>query len=247
MKPWSEEEVKNLNCLQASGISIDDIVKQLGRSRIAIRVKLNRVQFEKIRICKDCERKIFNAHFNRQRCPECSKKHTDESHILSGKLFHQQHRKEINARHLLLRWGKARDIVLERDGEKCVKCGLTRDEHFKKYGKDILVFNPKVKKRQDRNYNKDDPKDLITVCLSCQGRLRVKHRSKDYSMCGGKKGMKPETLAQKRMVRCPNCQNTFYIYYDPAKNFDRWRKQKCDHCDTRPNYEKKENINFDDV
>ncbi len=246
MKPWSKEDIKNLNCLQAAGTSIDNMAAQLGRTRDAIKIKLNRSGLEKVRVCKDCGKKIFNAHFNRQRCPEHSKKHTDETSKVRAAINHQKNKKEINNRHLLRRWGKTREIVLKRDGDKCVECGLSREEHLKKYSKDIIVYNPSIKNRKDRKYFKDKPRELITVCLSCQGKLRVKHRSKDYSNCGGKKGMKPETLAKKRLVRCSKCDETFYIFYDPAKNYDRWRKQKCEHCGEKPNYTKKENINFNE-
>jgi len=247
MRPWDKTEIKKLDYLQSIGTSIDDMAEKLGRSREAIKIKLGREKFEKIRVCRDCGKKIFNAHFNRQRCSTCSKKHTDERKIVISSEYHLKNKERINNKRLLERWGNTREIVLKRDGEKCVECGLSREDHFKKYNKDIVVYNPNVKNRQDRNYIKDDPKELITVCLCCQGKLRVKHRSKDYSMTGGRPGMKPETLAHKLMVRCQNCGGTFFIYYDPMKHYDRYRNQKCEHCGEKFNYTKREKaISFKD-
>lgn len=243
-QPWTKEDLKELDLLQATGKSLDDIALTLDRTREAIKIKLGRVLFEKVRVCKDCGRKIFNAHFNRQRCVVCSKKHSDEYHKLTSARLHVLKKNEINSRRLFIRWGKKRDEVLKRDNYKCVKCGLTREEHFKKYGKDIIVYNPNVKNRKNRKYIEDDIKELITVCLSCQGVLRVKHRSKDYSNCGGKFGMKKETLKEERTVRCQNCFKTFKIYYDPIKHYDRFRNQKCEHCGEKFNYTKKEHIDI---
>ena len=229
-----------MDLCQSQGQTIDRMAETLQRSRDAIKIKLGRLSFKKIRICQDCGKKIFNAHFNRLRCVICSKIHTDKRKKYTSAIFHKNNRGKINGRRLLERWGKTREIVLKRDEEKCVECGLTREEHLKKYNKDIVTFNPNIKNRKDRKYFKDDPKELITVCLSCQGKLRVKHRSKDYSMCGGKPGMKPETKAQERDVRCYLCGKLFKIYYDPIKQKERWRLQKCPHCGGRPNYTSKE-------
>ena len=36
-------------------------------------------------------------------------------------------------------YGGNRELAIQRDGEKCIKCGITRQEHKKKIGKDLAV------------------------------------------------------------------------------------------------------------
>lgn len=61
-----------------------------------------------------------------------------------------------------------RDAAIERDGGKCVKCGMTREEHRKKIGRDITVDhiddNGVNKPRAMKNNNLDN---LQTLCLPC--------------------------------------------------------------------------------
>lgn len=67
-------------------------------------------------------------------------------------------------------FGGNRERVILRDGEKCVECGMTREEHKRKWGRDITVDhidgngrNVSVRKK---NNNMDN---LQTLCLSCHG------------------------------------------------------------------------------
>lgn len=68
------------------------------------------------------------------------------------------------------RFGGNREIAIQRDGEKCVKCGLTREQHRTKYGRDITVDHIDRKGRntppQERNHSLDN---LQTLCLHCHG------------------------------------------------------------------------------
>lgn len=64
-----------------------------------------------------------------------------------------------------------RSKVLERDGYRCVECGMAREEHQEKYGKDLNVhhvdgFGFSVKKPQ-RNSSVDN---LKTLCVSCHAK-----------------------------------------------------------------------------
>ena len=59
-----------------------------------------------------------------------------------------------------------------------------------------------------------------------------------------KPSIKPETKAKEMKVRCSLCGQLFKVYYDPRKNKERWRMQKCPHCNSKPNYTKKEKSLF---
>lgn len=68
-------------------------------------------------------------------------------------------------------WRFIRLKIIERDGEQCQHCGMSREEHKTKYGCDITVDhidgNGKNLPRSQQNDNFDN---LITLCLSCHGR-----------------------------------------------------------------------------
>jgi 5-methylcytosine-specific restriction endonuclease McrA len=71
----------------------------------------------------------------------------------------------------LYSFGGNREKAIQRDGEKCVKCGMTREEHKIKYGVDITVDHidgngkntPKEKKNNDMS-------NLMTLCKKCHGK-----------------------------------------------------------------------------
>lgn len=79
-----------------------------------------------------------------------------------------------------LLFGNNREIAILRDGEKCVSCRMTREEHRRKYNRDITVdhidgrgrYTPKSQKNNDLS-------NLQTLCLKCHGRkdgLRQKEK-----------------------------------------------------------------------
>lgn len=65
-------------------------------------------------------------------------------------------------------YGGNREVVIQRDGEKCVWCGITRQAHKEKYNRDIIVDhidnNGSSKPSNLKNNNLDN---LQTLCLSC--------------------------------------------------------------------------------
>lgn len=69
--------------------------------------------------------------------------------------------------------GGLREQVLERDGRRCIKCGMTDVEHKAKWKRPITVDH------KSRNRKENTLANLQTLCLSCHGnkdlipRLRV--------------------------------------------------------------------------
>ena len=60
--------------------------------------------------------------------------------------------------------GGNRLLVLIRDGYKCVQCGMTDDEHKRKWGRPITIDH------KDKNRKNNSLNNLQTLCLSCHGR-----------------------------------------------------------------------------
>jgi hypothetical protein len=71
-------------------------------------------------------------------------------------------------------FGGLREVVIQRDNEKCVRCGMTREEHYKKYKRDITVDH---KNRFGRGVLEKDNRleNMETLCISC-------HMRKDGSL-----------------------------------------------------------------
>ncbi len=66
-----------------------------------------------------------------------------------------------------------RELAIERDGEKCVRCGMTRDEHRRVYGCDITVDHIDGRGCKHVVAEKNNSLDnLQTLCIKC-------HASKD--------------------------------------------------------------------
>lgn len=62
--------------------------------------------------------------------------------------------------------GKLRKAVLERDGYRCVQCGMTDQEHVAKWGANRHI----TVDHKDKNRRNNTLANLQTLCLSCHGR-----------------------------------------------------------------------------
>ncbi len=71
--------------------------------------------------------------------------------------------------------GGLRQQVLERDGHKCVKCGMTDAEHKTKWNRPITVDH----KDKNRKHNTLD--NLQTLCLTCHGNKDLIQRLREPS------------------------------------------------------------------
>ncbi len=68
-----------------------------------------------------------------------------------------------------------RELVIKRDGEKCVLCGMKRKEHIEKYGMDLAVNHINHKGRTVERSEKDNRlENLQTLCFSCHPKLDKK-------------------------------------------------------------------------
>ncbi len=67
------------------------------------------------------------------------------------------------------RFGGNKDKVLKRDGFKCQECGMTREEHFNIFKKDLDVHHKDGHGRNSKTPN-HKMNNLITYCTSCHTR-----------------------------------------------------------------------------
>lgn len=73
------------------------------------------------------------------------------------------------------RFGYNRDIVIERDREKCISCGMTRKEHLEKWNCDLTIDHIDGQGRYSSLQN-HDLSNLQTLCLSCHGKKDILRR-----------------------------------------------------------------------
>lgn len=76
------------------------------------------------------------------------------------------------------RFGGNREKAIQRDGEKCVKCGMTRNEHKFTFNSDITVDHIDGKgKNTPYHLKNNDLDNLQTLCLPCHGRKDNRRRT----------------------------------------------------------------------
>lgn len=85
------------------------------------------------------------------------KKHSSLSDLLSKKNYDNKYL-----------FGGNRIKALERDNYKCVKCGMTNEEHIRKYGCEITIDHIDGKGAYS-NIKNNKLSNLQTLCLHCHG------------------------------------------------------------------------------
>lgn len=74
--------------------------------------------------------------------------------------------------------GRREDVII-RDKGRCVKCGMTREEHYEKFGRDITVDHIDGTGCNTPASRKNNSMDnLQTLCLPCHGRKDGPRRTK---------------------------------------------------------------------
>lgn len=67
------------------------------------------------------------------------------------------------------RFGGLRDDVLERDGYKCMKCGMSNQEHKQRWDRNLTIDHIDGNGRYSDSPN-NEIENLQTLCLRCHGR-----------------------------------------------------------------------------
>ncbi len=114
---------------------------------------------KKCSICKqDKDMDQFKTYMNRGYkltrtfCRDCGKKRTYADD--NRRLFSQN-----------------RELALDRDGYACFKCGMTREEHKRRFNKDITVDHiDGTGANTPRHLKNNELSNLQTLCLICHGR-----------------------------------------------------------------------------
>jgi len=65
-------------------------------------------------------------------------------------------------------WGSQREKCLERDDYRCLRCGMTEDEHKEIYSKSLVVHHIVPLRTFNRDFESaNDLDNLATVCVEC--------------------------------------------------------------------------------
>ena len=67
------------------------------------------------------------------------------------------------------RFGGLRELAIQRDGEQCISCNMSRIEHKNKWGVDITVDRIDGYGRYSPTFN-NSLENLQTLCFSCHGK-----------------------------------------------------------------------------
>lgn len=68
------------------------------------------------------------------------------------------------------RFGGLKEEVLKRDNYTCQDCGMTNEEHIKKWKRKITVHHKDGNGRYAKNKN-HAMSNMVTLCLSCHSRI----------------------------------------------------------------------------
>lgn len=78
-------------------------------------------------------------------------------------------------------FGGKREEVIQRDGEKCVQCGMTRAAHRAKWNRDITVDHIDGNGRnRPAKLKNNDLSNLQTLCIPCHSKKDNKNKLKTH-------------------------------------------------------------------
>lgn len=97
-----------------------------------------------------------------KRCSLCSRT------LLLSK-FYSTGTKCRSCQHDLGRFGVSGEVILARDGYKCIDCGMTNDEHIEAWGRRLTIDHVDGQGRYSEVQNNDHA-NLRSMCLRCHGR-----------------------------------------------------------------------------
>lgn len=101
-----------------------------------------------------------------------------ESHPITGQSGedHPFHKGEPDGWRKRQPWIGVRKAVINRDGESCVVCGTTRQEHFDEHGQDLDVHHIVPTSEGGRKYV---PENLATLCRPCHSDTHVNRNNQN--------------------------------------------------------------------
>ena len=106
-----------------------------------------------------------------------NKKHMKEwrkNYVPSRKYSYKNFNKSIESMHKK-RFGGLREKVIQRDNEKCIECGMTRQEHKDTWDRDITVDHYDGEGRNSNSPN-HTMENLQTLCLRCHGKKDIQRK-----------------------------------------------------------------------
>lgn len=78
-------------------------------------------------------------------------------------------------------FGGNRITVMSRDGYKCVDCGMTNEEHIKKWGRELCVHHINGRGKRVKKEEKDSRlQNLQTLCFPCHHKKELKFKHFAY-------------------------------------------------------------------
>lgn len=178
---WTPKELADMQNFVRVGWSDKEISDRLNRTVSAVHQK----RVERIGsyiICKDCGTSVKVKRGKRLRCVACADKHNIEVKQLRGAEWYQRNMENRKSLRSELRFGGNREAAIQRDGEKCQSCGMSRAEHLERFNTDITVDHVDGSGRNSKEQN-NALENLRTMCLPCHGKKDVARRRKDWSMC----------------------------------------------------------------
>src|SRR3990167_6158393 len=145
---WTTQERKKLFGLLDQRKSYETISEELKRSIYGIKMKI--WHFKYVPKCLTCGGRMINKKLKRLNgwCELCISQHikTWKKEYRLTPQFKLNLKNQLNKH----RFGSLRELVIKRDGEKCVKCEMTREEHYLKFGCDITVDHKNGKGRNSK-------------------------------------------------------------------------------------------------
>lgn len=180
-KHWTPEELAGIRTLHLKGWTDLQIANKFNRTEQAVGLKRNRAVGSFI-FCKDCGIQVKNKGGKRLRCIDCATKKNEREKIERAAKWYQENKKLRIRERDRIRFGGMREKAIKRDGEKCLNCAMTREQHHLKFGCDITVDHIDGNGRNSKEQN-NNLENLMTLCLSCHGKKDVKRRVQDWSMC----------------------------------------------------------------
>jgi len=122
--------------------------------------------------CEQCGCDIYKAPWQIERnehyfcSPDCHKRWISENRVGEAHPDYEGGRQTLRTGP---DWPNQREKAIQRDGEQCVACGMSRSAHEQEYGYDIHVHHIEARRTFDDLEKANELSNLVTLCHSCHG------------------------------------------------------------------------------